>query len=312
MTRFLILLMAMSLPTVMLAQDDDDMYFVPKKQSQVKSASQTYYCGSDRDVDEYNRHGGLYSSVSEIEDDDIIDFDEELGEYPDSLAVDSLYDYPYFDPEYDIDDFVYSRELDRWYNDGDDMPYDDAEEWYPYRGYFGFYSPYYYDYWWGWYSPWHYSGWWGWYDPWYYSYWGGWYHPWYYSGWWGGWHGGGHHMWLADGRHGRGYSNRRGLVASTGSGITGTGSRRSNAFNNIAKRSSSARTAGRSITSSSRRTGSHYNSTGSSSTRSYTRSSGTTTRSSSSFGGGSRGGFGGGGFGGGSRGGGGGSHGGRR
>lgn len=304
MNRILFFIMALSLSAVAFAQDDD-MYFIPKKQSTVKQATQTYYVGSDRDVDEYNRHGNLYSSVTEIDNDDIIDFDAELGVYPDSVETDSLYEYPYFDPEYEVDDFIYSRELDRWY-DGDEVLLDDPEEWGPYRGYFGFYSPYYYDYyWWG-----------GWYSPWYYSWWGGWYHPWYYSGWWGGWHGGGHHLWLADGRHGRGHSNRGRARYSGGGGVrslTGNGSRRigSNAYNNIAKRSrqTGTRYSGGGGVSSNRTTGSRYSTSNSSTSRSYNYGS-SQTRSTSSFSGGSRsGGFGGsrsGGFGGG------GSHGGRR
>ena len=58
---FFISVITMAVPLVSLAQDD--MYFVPKKADKIKSTLEyvsprdTYYSGSDRNIDEYNRHG---------------------------------------------------------------------------------------------------------------------------------------------------------------------------------------------------------------------------------------------------------------
>ncbi len=298
MKKYLLLLTALAAFAATHAQSDD-VYFVPKKQA--KPAKEVYYIGSDRDVDEYNRHGALYSSVDSLGDDVVADFDAAIGEYPDSLASDAAV----FEDMDDDSDFRYSRRISRWECDSC-LCCDDADEWlycnricgWPYYGAWGgWYSPWYYG--WGWYDPWYY-GYWGWYNPWYYSYWGGWY------GWRGGWYAGLGHV--------RNYSNRgRGHMASAGvGGATGRRGTR-NVYNDIAKRSNTTRRAAgaRGVTTT-RSTGVNSSTRNSyNSTRSYAPSrSTTTTRSSGSGFGGSRGGFGGG-FGGGARGGGGG-HGGRR
>ena len=74
------------LPQTAAAQDDD-LYFVPKKQAKQESGADaayqrkdapTYYCGSNRNVDEYNRRGKLKSYYQKIGTDslgnDIIEF----------------------------------------------------------------------------------------------------------------------------------------------------------------------------------------------------------------------------------------------
>lgn len=294
MKKYLLLLTALVAATAVHAQGDD-VYFVPKKEVKTAAAkktvaAETYYIGSDRDVDEYNRHGALYSTVDSLGNDIVDDFDAAPGEYPDSLSEDYAFDDgPVFDAA-DENDFQYSRELNRWY--GGDCACCDDFGW-PYYSRWGW--PY-YSWWGGWYSPWYYG--WGWCDPWYY----GWYSPWYY-GW--GWYGGIGHV--------RNYSNRR--VHGALAGMHGVGGRRGtrNVYNDIANRhNTSRRYAGTRGATTTRSTGvrstarSSYNSQ-----RSYTpQRSTSTTRSSGSFGG-SHGSFGGGGLGGGMRGGGGG-HGGRR
>ena len=62
----LISLLIGALPLSMVAQDDD-LYFVPKKRSAVESVNnhfgqprETYYSGSDRSVDDYNRRMSTY------------------------------------------------------------------------------------------------------------------------------------------------------------------------------------------------------------------------------------------------------------
>ena len=69
-----------AMPLTMMAQDDDDMYFVPAKEKVAKSTvtysapGSTYYSGSNRDVDEYNRRGSYYEPVQGDSLSDIIDF----------------------------------------------------------------------------------------------------------------------------------------------------------------------------------------------------------------------------------------------
>lgn len=342
MKNFLFLLTVITLSSApTMAQDD--LYFTPKKESAAEKAAQrearrrhmqdAYWVGSDRPVDEYNRHkrpmrprreGSFRSTYSMIADSvvadssmaDVIRFVPGDGTVPDSAALDSMAiarcqpmpaprygeEEPYYDdddPYFDGDDYRYSRRLGLYY------------------GYPGYYSPWFYGryyypsaYWYydPWYDPWYY-GYAGWYDPWYYGYgWGGWYRPWYYGYGWGGPHyhgGGGYYAGHTGtlGRYDRGHRFDNDRPSVTGS--AGTNRR-------IATGSGRSYTNG-SSTFGSRRDG----------TRSSSSSFGTQTRSSSSFGssrsgssfGSSRsGGFGGGsrggGFGGGSRGGGG--HGGRR
>ena len=177
-----IAMLTLVLPLNVAAQDD--LYFVPTK-ANVKKTSEnygmpkdTYYCGSSRDVDEYNRR--LRSSVQPIDGDsaanDVISFDAVRGEYPDSLAA------------LTEDDYKYTRKMSRWdddYRNAYWYGYTDGrfDRWY---GWSTFYDPWYYGSWYGgWYDPWYagwhsyygWGGWYGWYDPWYYG-WGG-YYPYY-------------------------------------------------------------------------------------------------------------------------------------
>ena len=165
-----------AMPITMMAQDDD-LYFVPTKENVAKEAEKygmptdTYYSGSTRSADEYNRRA--WSRVAPIDSagNDIINFDGKRGVYPDSAYS-------------DVKDFKYTRRMSRF----DD--YTPAEAyWEGYRdGRWA--SPWYYSSYWSWYDPWYY-------DPWYYGYYGGWYSPYYawYSPWryrydyWGGWYG---------------------------------------------------------------------------------------------------------------------------
>ena len=160
-----------AMPLAMMAQDDD-LYFVSKKKSSsVVEVSQdhfglpkdTYYAGSNRDVDEYNRR--FRSQVEQLGDSskvDVINFSAEKGVYPDSIN----------------EDFKLTKKMARF----DEYQLDSAY-WAGYQT--GR------DTWWGWHSPWYYSRW-GWYDPWYYPYYGNWWwnDPWYYgyAGWYDPWY----------------------------------------------------------------------------------------------------------------------------
>ncbi len=221
------------LPLAMMAQDDD-LYFVPKKKSAEKVVDNygmprdTYYSGSDRSIDDYNRR--LQSSYQVIDGDstnnDIINFSMEQGVYPDSLSE----DYMLTKQMTRFDDYELSNNAAFWagYTLGRDE--------------------------WGWHSPWYYSryGWYGgWYDPWYYGYAGyyGWYDPWYY-GWgypyyWGGYyyHGGGGHRYA---HIGTGTLRRDGSThgAFHGGAVAGSSSRRSSLRERASAMGGSRTTAG--------------------------------------------------------------------
>ena len=151
----LISLLIGAMPLGMVAQDD--LYFVPKKKVAEESADKyglprdTYYSGSDRSVDEYNRRTSHYELIESTMS-DVIDFSGEKGVYPDSLGG---------------EDYKLTKKLSRF--DGYDISTNEA--------FWAGYNAGRYD--WGWYSPWYYSryGWYDpWYDPWYYDY-VGWYGP---------------------------------------------------------------------------------------------------------------------------------------
>ncbi len=156
MKKFILMTVVSALPLGMMAQDDD-MYFVPTKENVAKEVRtygmprDTYYSGSDRSVDEYNRR--VRSTVTPIDStgNDIIDFSAVRGVYPDSTYK-----------EVTDSDYKYTRRMSRFY----DLAVNEAY-WEGYRD--------------GrWDSPWYYSTWydpWYWGDPWYY----GWYHPWHYG-----------------------------------------------------------------------------------------------------------------------------------
>lgn len=170
MKKFLMLLVvAGAMPLASMAQDD--VYFTPSKNVDTpKADKQTYYCGSKRGVDEYNRYGKLNSYYQKIGTDslgnDIITFMPGDGAYRDSSAADTAYVYPGSARFDDGDDYTYTRRMSRWDGFYDPWFYDN------FYGPYGWYS--------SWYSPW-YRGWYGgWYDPWYYGY-AGWYNPYYYG-----------------------------------------------------------------------------------------------------------------------------------
>ena len=167
----LISMLAGALPLALMAQDDD-LYFMPAKKTVAEASTDrygmpkdTYYCGSDRSVDEYNRR--LESKVEVLD-----------SISTDTTAID--------------DDYKLTKRMSRF---DDYRLSDNAAFWAGYqagRYDWGWHSPWYYSRWgwygsWydPWYDPWYYGSWrWGWYDPWYYGY-AGWYDPWYYGWGWG-------------------------------------------------------------------------------------------------------------------------------
>lgn len=179
-TLVLASLAALALP--MASQAQDDLYFVPSKKNVPRSVADygmprdTYYSGSRRSVDDYNRHRPHVRSHVETIDSagnrvttygasDVIDFDGAMGVYPDSAAIDTA-----FSVSPQGDDYECTRRMSRF----DDYAWRDG-----YRdGYYAGRSqswrwndPWYWDY------PYYYNSWY-WNDPWY---WGGWYghHHWY-------------------------------------------------------------------------------------------------------------------------------------
>lgn len=176
----LLSLMLGVLPLTMMAQDDDDMYFVPTKKAMEKQKAtyalpqNTYYVGSNRSIDDYNRRIPPMAVPTDTALCDTIDFDGQMGVYPDSLQ-----------------DFQLTREMSRW--DGYE-PKDSYWDGYAdgrHDAMLNWHSPWFYDYYGMWWDPWMmdryylYHGLWGsswyWYDPIYWSYWG---YPGYY-GWYG-------------------------------------------------------------------------------------------------------------------------------
>lgn len=185
-TKFLLMsVLVCGMPLTMAAQDDD-LYFTPKKSvgSEMPSSYDrpAYYCGSSRDVDEYNRRGKLKSYYQKIGTDslgnDIIEFHAGDGKYGVADTDSTITIYPGSERYYDDadPDFAYSRRMGRF------------------DGFYGYYDPYYYGSYWG--TP-YWRGYYGWYDPWYGPYYySSWYDPWYYGyhgwgypyyGWAGGW-----------------------------------------------------------------------------------------------------------------------------
>ena len=221
MKRLILLTLISALAQGMMAQDDD-MYFVPTKKNVAREAStygmpkSTYYSGSDRSVDDYNRRAMTTVEPLDSAGNDIIDFSAVRGVYPDSA---------YSDVE--NQDYQLTRQMSRFDDYTPSQAYWDgyrAGRWSSpwYSSYYGWYDPWYYDHWY-WHDPWMYSSWYGgWYDPWYY---GGWYSPWRH-GWYGGWHGGG---WYGGGYHGgggrswsrTGVTHHKGTSAQRGTSLGG-------------------------------------------------------------------------------------------
>lgn len=146
----LLSMIAVGMPIQLFAQDD--MYFVPTRELAEQTEREygmprdTYYIGSRRSVDEYNRRGSHYEVIDSLGD-DTIDFDGIAGVYPDST---------YTEPE----DYRYTRRMSRF--DG----YEPSSDYW--AGYYDgsrlWHSPWYLN---GWYyAPGRYS-WYAWSDPWY-------------------------------------------------------------------------------------------------------------------------------------------------
>ncbi len=249
---FLLTMLGMSLPVLTMAQDDD-LYFVPSKETKVKEVNtygmptDTYYSGSKRSAREYNRRSWDTTASADTTANDIIDFSAVEGVYPDTTATVAT--------EEDSD-YSCTRKMSRF--DG----YTPSEAyWEGYRdGTWTSGRPGWYSAWYGsWYGPW-YSLWLDpWYDSWYFgSYWGSpyyyaWYSPWRYDyyywsrpywGWGGGYYAGSatrpwsragysHHKYLtARGDGARRSSSMAGYrVPRTTSQTYGTRGMRSNAGN---------------------------------------------------------------------------------
>lgn len=189
-SKFLASLLLGALPLSMVAQDD--VYFVPSKKAVEREAASygvprhTYYAGSNRDVDEYNRRGGSYYQVlsNDTTGNDTISFDGQRGVYPDS--VDGGQDYALTRRMARYDGYAPDIAYEEGYRDGWHNSWAWHSPWY-YSSYYPWYDSYWY-----WNDPWYYGrygrfGWYSsyWYDPWYYDY--GWYgyygwrRPYYYS-----------------------------------------------------------------------------------------------------------------------------------
>ena len=173
--KFLALGLLACLPLSAVAQDDD-MYFVPSKENVDKEArtyglpSKTYYSGSNRSVDDYNRKAWSVVTPVDSAGNDIIEFSAVKGVYPDSAYIEES------DNNYQLtrrmsrfDDYSPAEIYWEGYRDGSW-----ASPWY-YPSRYIWYDPWY------WNDPWYgsyYYGYYGYYRPWYGSYWG--YHrPWY-------------------------------------------------------------------------------------------------------------------------------------
>ena len=188
------LFLSMALPLSMLAQDDD-MYFVPTKENKAKEAesyglpTRTYYAGSKRTVDEYNRRTMIGANQTDSVGNDIIDFSAVRGVYPDSVYN-----------ETDDSDYQLTRRMTRFDEYTPSQAY-----WEGYRDgrwaspWSWSYSSLYWNDYWYWNDPWFWNSSWYWrypyftgyydyygyygYYPWYagyYGYYG--YRPWYYGG----------------------------------------------------------------------------------------------------------------------------------
>ena len=173
MKKLIMLLLLGVLPLSMMAQDDD-MYFVPTKENKAKEAAsygmptKTYYSGSSRTDEEYNRRA--WSSVAPVDSagNDIIEFSAVRGVYPDSAYSEPVdNDYQLTRRMSRFDDYTPSEAYWDGYRDGRW-----SSPWY----WNSWYSWYDYDPWY-WNSPWYYGRYYSWYSPWYYGY----YHPWYYG-----------------------------------------------------------------------------------------------------------------------------------
>ena len=179
MKKLFLLSAMITLSTGAWAQDD--MYFVPSKKNIEKEITaqslpkDTYYSGSDRSVDDYNRRS-VYQSIDSLGN-DIIEFNTSKGSYP----VDSLSeDYQVTRRMERFDDYTVKDAYIDGYRDG---TYDSMwhSPWYYTRyGYvYTWYDP--------WFDPWYdymyYGDYYSWYSPWRYGWYGSYYRPWGYYSW---------------------------------------------------------------------------------------------------------------------------------
>ena len=238
----ILLLMAQMMPDSVLAQNDD-LYFVPREKKEVKRSKpvqvnvnhNTYYCGSSRDVDEYNRRPArrMRRNLVKVGTDSLGNDVFEFRCLNDSSVCDSSFmrrgrAIDVDDNNYDgYEDYRYTRRMRRFdgYRGGEECEdYCDSYGYGYNQGYVDGLTSWNINF--GWYDPWWYTsryyGWSGWYNnfyfgwrsPWY----GGWYDPWF-GGWYDPWWGGGYypvyHRYYAGGysgtrNHSRGaYSKRR-------------------------------------------------------------------------------------------------------
>ena len=176
MKKWILLTAVTFLPFTLMAQDDD-MYFVPTKENVAKEAEQygipknTYYSGSKRSIDDYNRRSWSSAVPIDSAGTDIIDFSAVKGVYPDSAYSEGA-----------DNDYKYTREMTRF----DGYTSTSAAYWEGYRdGRWAspwYYSSYYYPWYDPWYDPWYY-GYYSYYSPWRYGWYGSYYRPWGYYGW---------------------------------------------------------------------------------------------------------------------------------
>ena len=216
MKKWYILTLMLGAVSLSAMAQDDDMYFVPSKKNVAAERAafgvprDTYYSGSTRSVDDYNRWsmGGSHYEVLPADTGDIISFAAVEGIYPDSLG-----------------DFRLTQQMQRWdgyeptsaaymagYKEGlrDNMWH---SPWY--YSYYPWYDSYWYDPWYwdyGWYYSSHYL-----YSPWYYWGWGGYYYPYYGTVYYGG---GGPLRNYTSENHGR----------NIGSGVSGLGNGRTHTY----------------------------------------------------------------------------------
>lgn len=223
--------LAALLPLTSIAQDD--LYFVPSKKNVEKVKREygipkdTYYSGSNRSVDEYNRRGHTECWEKEsVGQSEIIAIDS-LGNPIDTLQLGQKSTKRFLDTD---DDYECTRRMAMWdgyqvsnaywhgYNDGR------FGRWY---GWSSYWDPWYYS---SWYSPYSF-----WYDPWYTGYYGwysGYYHPFYdYWGWGWGWpYDHYHYIGGVAHSHGGYYGTGRTGTANHGGGGSGRGVRPQSAF----------------------------------------------------------------------------------
>jgi len=157
------------LPLSMMAQDDD-MYFVPTKENVAKEVKSwgmpkdTYYSGSNRSVDDYNRA----TAPADAPGNDVIDFSAQRGVYPgDTVGVSE--DYQLTRRMSRFDDYSPSEAYWDGYRDGRW-----SSPWY-YSAYYPWYDV--------WYDPWYYGGYYGYYRPWGWGVSVSWHYPYRYYGW---------------------------------------------------------------------------------------------------------------------------------